>query len=47
MTTYKYPPIEEIIAGVTAMGHNKYAASIGVKYGSTVRKHLAKHGVII
>lgn len=47
LTTYEYPPLEEIIAGVRAMGHNKYAASIGVKYGSTVRKYLANRGIVI
>ena len=45
--TYMYPPLEDIIAGVEAMGHNKYAASIGIKYGSTVRKYLARYNVVI
>lgn len=47
VTTYEYPPLEDIITGVKTMGHTKYAASIGIKYGSTVRQYLANRGIVI
>jgi hypothetical protein len=42
-----YPPVEEIIAGVKELGYNGYARSIGLKYGSSVRKYLKKRNVVI
>lgn len=42
----EYPPLEEIITGVKELGYTGYANSIGLKYGSSVRKYLKKHSII-
>lgn len=42
----QYPPLEEIIDGVKELGYTGYANSIGLKYGSSVRKYLKKHNLL-
>lgn len=39
----QYPPMEEIILGIKEFGYNGYARKLGLKHGSSLRKHLKKH----
>lgn len=47
VVSVEYPPVEEIIVGVKELGYDGYANSIGLKYGSSVRKYLKKRNVEI
>lgn len=39
----QYPPMEELMIGIKEFGYNGYARKLGLKHGSSLRKHLKKH----